>query len=246
VQQQQSSSTAVVVGTGTVPSSLSKEASRDYTSDRSMYDLVRGEERKDRLLKGRVGQVVNTGVQRDKRLNAQKSCGSEKRNEKVQQKRILSFINFKVETDSADSVQVISEGFKFGSDFTEVPREVVGTVTADPNRRPLACSYGMIYSFHSKIGFEYPPYQITAVGGGGTIDHILVSAGTSGRGRTQLRSKPPTSGAVVKRTLSAEMKQIEKQASEAIDFSEFGVDDQDTMSMCSASSKELAEEIENH
>jgi hypothetical protein len=104
----------------------------------------------------------------------------------------------------------------------------------------------MIYSFHSKIGFEYPHYQITAVGGGGTIDHILVSAGTSGRGRTQLRSKPPTSGAVVKRTLSAEMKQIEKQASEAIDFSEFGVDDQDTMSMCSASSKELAEEIENH
>jgi hypothetical protein len=110
VQQQQSSSTAVVVGTGTVPSSLSKEASREYTSDRSMYDLIRGEERKDRLLKGRTGQVVNTGVQRDKRLNTQKSLGSEKRNEKVQQKRILSFINFKVETDSADSVQVISEG----------------------------------------------------------------------------------------------------------------------------------------
>jgi hypothetical protein len=113
VQQQQESSpqaTAVVVGTGTVPSSLSKEASREYTSDRSMYDLVRGEERKDILLKGRAGQVVNTGVQRDKRLNAQKSRDSEKRNEKVQQKRILSFINFKVETDSADSVQVISEG----------------------------------------------------------------------------------------------------------------------------------------
>jgi hypothetical protein len=72
VQQQQESSpqaTAVVVGTGTVPSSLSKEASREYTSDRSMYDLVRGEERKNRLLKGRAGQVVDTGVQRDKRLN---------------------------------------------------------------------------------------------------------------------------------------------------------------------------------
>jgi hypothetical protein len=41
------------------------------------------------------------------------------------------------------------------------------------------------------------------------------------------------------------MKQIEKQASEAVDFSEFGVDDQDTMSICSASLKELAEEIEN-
>jgi hypothetical protein len=105
----------------------------------------------------------------------------------------------------------------------------------------------MIYSFHSKIGFEYPHYQVTAIGGGGTIDHMLISAGTAGRGcgRTRSRSKPPTSGAVVKRTLSAEMKQIEKQASKANDFSEFGVDDQDTMSMCSASSKELAEEIEN-
>jgi len=71
----------------TTPPAASRNKDREYTSDRTKYPVVRGEERKDRHLKGRAGQTVSQGVQRDKRLNDQKNNLSKKRDENILRKR---------------------------------------------------------------------------------------------------------------------------------------------------------------
>jgi hypothetical protein len=65
--------------------SLNKE--REYNIDRTTFPVVRGDTRKERLLRERSGRTVDVGEQRDKRLNTQTNNSRKKRNDKFAKNR---------------------------------------------------------------------------------------------------------------------------------------------------------------
>jgi hypothetical protein len=76
----------VVQAITTPPATPRNNREREYSSDCTVFDVVCGDDHKERLLKERKGKI-NSGVQRDKRLNTQKNNLTKKRNERVLEKR---------------------------------------------------------------------------------------------------------------------------------------------------------------
>ena len=59
---------------------------REFSLDRTLQGLVRGDDRKDSLINKKKG-TIDRGIQRDKRLNLQKRTSDKKRNERITQRR---------------------------------------------------------------------------------------------------------------------------------------------------------------
>jgi hypothetical protein len=69
------------------PPAASPNKEREYNIDRTTFPVVRGDARKERLLRERSGRTVDVGEQRDKRLNTQTNNSRKKRNDKFAKNR---------------------------------------------------------------------------------------------------------------------------------------------------------------
>jgi hypothetical protein len=86
------------------PSPPKPPKEREFTTDRSMYEVRGGVGRKERALDDREGRTIKTGVQRDKRVNAQLNHLAKKRNAWVSRKRIQGEVTAAAETTGGEEV----------------------------------------------------------------------------------------------------------------------------------------------